>query len=116
MNSDFFMRKGILHLFYSDELLNCSLELFPMLKENLVQMLPESDARVDDFLDLLTMLLSMVSFSNQRAYHGIIAAMVANKYGMRNYMLNKFEAPPTTAEFLKSTNFTSDEVFGEIYS
>ena len=115
MNSDFFMHKGLLDLFYTDELLNCSLELFPMLKENLVQMLPESDARVDDFLDLLTKLLSMVSFSNQRAYHGIIAAMVANKYGMRNYMLNKFEAP-TTAEFLKSTNFTSDEVFGEIYS
>ena len=32
VNSDFFMRKGLLDSFYTDELLSCSLELLPMLK------------------------------------------------------------------------------------
>ena len=55
----------------------------------------------------------MVSFSNQRSYHGLIASIVANKFGMRNYVLNKFEANPHTADFLKRSNYTTDEVFGD---
>ena len=113
VNSDFFARKALLDAFYSDQLLNCALEIIPKFKANLDEVLDETDTKVDDFLDLFKKLLSMVSFSNQRAYHGLIAAIVANKFGMRNYILNKFETNTHTSDFLRRSNYTTDDVFGE---
>ena len=91
--------------------MNCSIELVPLLKTKLVEIVPDLD---ESFLDLLLKLLSMVSLSNQRTYHGLTAAIVSNKFGLRNHILNKFDAPHTTAEVLKGSNFASDEVFGDL--
>ena len=54
VNSDYFMRKALLDAYYTDELLNCSLEFLPLLKD-----------------------------------------------GLPNYVLNKFEAPNATFNFIE---------------
>ena len=65
-------------------------------------------------LEYLEKLLAMVSLSNQRTYHGQIASIVANKAGMRNYVLNKFQVPAVMAKTLKGTDFAYEGVFGDL--
>ena len=59
VNSDFFARKALLDSFYTDELLTCALELLPKLKKNL-EMIPETDTGVDEFLDLFSSASSLL--------------------------------------------------------
>ena len=56
----------------------------------------------------------MISLSNQRTFHGLTAAIVANKSGLRNHVLNKFQVPASMAEVLRGTDFASEGVFGEL--
>ena len=58
----------------------------------------------------------MISLSNQRSYHGQTAAIVANKSGLRNYVLSKSPVPASTAEVLRGTDFAAEGVFGELPS
>ena len=82
-----------------------------MLKAQLQVDHPEMDK---SSLDFLLKLLSMISLSNQRSYHGQTAAIVANKSGLRNYVLNKFQVPASTAEVLRGTDFAAEGVFGDL--
>ena len=60
--------------------------------------------------------MGLLSLSNQRSVHGQIAAFVANKSGLRKFVLNKFQLPATTAKVLRGTDFATEGVFGEIPS
>ena len=80
VNVDYFMRKSLFDAFCSEELLGCALGFIPMLKSQLQVDHPDMDKSALDFFQKL---LSMISLSNQRSYHGQIASIVANKSGMR---------------------------------
>ena len=80
------MRKSLFDSFYAEELLGCDLGFIPLLKVELRVKYPNMD---NSALELLEKLLAMVSQSNQRSYHDKIASIVANKAGMRNYVLFK---------------------------
>ena len=87
------------------------MEFVTKLKSQLRVEHPEMDK---SSLDFLLKLLSMISLSNQRSYHGQTAAIVANKSGLRNYVLNKFQVPASMAEVLRGKDFASEGVFGEL--
>ena len=111
-NVDYFMRKGLFNSFYSEELLGCALGFIPLLKTELRVKYPKMDNSALEFLEKL---LAMVSLSNQRSYHGQIASIIANKTGMRNYVLFKFQVTAVTAKNLKGTDFASEGFFWGIF-
>ena len=43
-----------------------------------------------------------------------MAALVANKMGMRNSVLNKFKVPANTSKTLRGANFSCEGVFGDL--
>ena len=113
VNVDYFLRSSLYDAFYTEELLGCALEIVPMLKAQLQADYPGMDK---SSLDFLLKLLSLISLSNQRSFHGQTAAIVANKSGLRNYVLSKFQVPASTAEVLRGTDFAAEGVFGELPS
>ena len=63
-------------------------------------------------LDFLLKLLSLISLSNQKSFHGQIAAFVANKSGLRKFVLSKFQVPATTVKVLRGTDLATERVWG----
>ena len=72
VNVDYFMRKALLDAYYTDELLNNAIEFVPLLRTKLLKDNPDLD---QSSLDLMYILVSMISLSNQRTYHGLTAAI-----------------------------------------
>ena len=108
---DYFLRNCLYDTFFSEDLLGCAFEIAIMLRAQLETDHPGIDK---EYLDFLLKLLGLLSLSNQRSVHGQIAAFVANKYGLRKYVLNKLQVPATTARVLRGTDFATEGVFGEI--
>ena len=108
---DYFLRNCLYDAFFTEELLGCALEIVPMLKAELQADYPGMDK---SSLDFLLKLLSLISLSNQKSFHGQITAFVANKSGLRKFVLSKFQVPATMAEVLRGTDFAAEGIFGEI--
>ena len=64
-------------------------------------------------VDFLQDILGLIAFSNQRTIHNNVAALIANRTGMREKVLSRFDLPPKTRQ-MKSSAFTSVGVFGEL--
>ena len=72
------------------------------------------DGFTSNAIDFLQDILGLIQFSNQRAIHNVIAALTANKTGMREKVLARFDVPPKTRQMLKFSAFTSESVFGNL--
>ena len=53
-------------------------------------------------VDFLEKILGLISFSNQRATHNNVAALVANRTAMRQQVMSRLQVPPKTAQMLKN--------------
>ena len=107
-NVDYFMRNSLFDSLYTEELLGCALGFIPLLNAELRGKFLDLDNSALEFLEKL---LCLVSLSNQRSYHGQIASIVANKAGMRNHVLNKFQVPAVTSKTLKGTESFLTKLF-----
>ena len=87
-----------------------------------MQFIPKFRAEMNELYDKLTSgamdfledILGLISFSNQRAIHNNVAALVANRTAMRDQVMSRLEVPPKTRQMLKNSSFTSVGVFGEL--
>ena len=110
-STDLFQRGGLFDIFYSDELVSCAIDVIPVIREELSQSFEDIDLSAFDFLSKL---LALISLSNQRSFHNQMAALVSNKMGMRDAVLNKFKVPANTSKFLRGSDFACEGVFGDL--
>ena len=88
-NTDYFQRASLFDGFYSEELINSALAFMPVLKEQLQAAFGNFNAVFNsESIDFLEKLIALISLSNQRGIHNLIAAFVSNKTGMRNHVLS----------------------------
>ena len=111
VNSDHFMRQGLTDAFYSEKLLTIAMQFIPKFRK---EMEDHYEGFTSNAVDFLQDILGLIQFSNQRAIHNVIAALTANKTGMREKVLSRFDVPPKTRQMLKYSAFTSQSVFGEL--
>ena len=62
------------------------------------------DGSTSNAVDFIQDILGLIQFSNQRSFHNIIAAITANKSGMREKELARLNVPPK--------NSPNVEIFG----
>ena len=111
VNSDLFMRQGLTDAFYTEELLTIAMQFIPKFRK---EMEDHYDGFTSNVVDFLQDILGLIQFSNQRSIHNNIAALTANKAGMREKVLARFDVPPKTRQILKYSAFTSESVFGKL--
>ena len=111
VNTDYFLRQGMIDTFYTEELVNCAMQFTSKVRDELREMFGYFTSEAVDFLEKI---LGLISFSNQRATHNNVAALVANRTAMRQQVMSRLQVPPKTAQMLKNSSFTSEGVFGEL--
>ena len=110
VNSDYFMRQGLTDAFYSDELLTAAMQFIPKFRQ---EMEDHYDHFTSGAVDFLQDILGLIAFSNQRTIHNNVAALIANRTGMREKVMSRFDVPPKMRQMLKNSSFTSVGVFSE---
>ena len=106
---DSILRRAMLDNFSLDEYLQLIIELLPTIEKEDTP--PE--VKLDN-LDLVFRLVVLIAEGNQRSGQSLMAAFVANKLAMRDVVLNKFNAPLTSRQILRGSNFLSPNLFGPL--
>ena len=109
---DALIRSGLLDSLVARELLEMMHLLFPLIKEELTSLLGKEVESPS--LSLLEDLTCFASFNNDRSTHTQMAALVNNKLSLRDQVLRRFSAPPSTAQILRGLNFAGDQLFGPL--
>ena len=65
-------------------------------------------------LDSVMQLLLLGAETNVRTEQQVVGALVANKVGLRDRVLNSFIMPTWTKNTLRGSNFLSDKLFGDL--
>ena len=108
---DLYMKQGLTDACYSDELLTTALQFMPKFRQEMDDHFGEFTSPAVGFIQYM---FGLIQFSNQRCIHNMVAAITANKSGMREKVLGKFTVPPKTRQMLKYSSFTSESVFGHL--
>ena len=95
VNTDYFLRQGLTDAFYSDELITAAMQFIPKFRQ---EMEDHYDHFTSGAVDFLQDILGLISFSNQRAIHNNVAALIANRTGMREKVMSRFDVPPKTRQ------------------
>ena len=107
---DVFQRAGLYDSFYSGEILDIMLSLIPIIFD---EIFAYTQHEVDiPSLSLMEKLICHSIFSNDRAVHNQSAGFVINKLALRDSVLSKYQAPASTVNILRGSDFKCDNLFG----
>ena len=109
---DVFQRAGLYDSFYSGEILDIMLSLIPIIFDE-ISVYSQQEVEIPS-LSLMEKLICQSIFSNDRAVHNQSAGFVINKLALRDSVLNKYQAPTSTVNILRGSDFTCDNLFGPI--
>ena len=113
VNTDHFLRQGLLEAFYADKLINIGMETMKNMSAEL-DIILQGHPMAGEAVSFITDLFGLISFSNMRYIHNSTAAIIANKTALRQQIMNKLIVPPKTAQMLKNSSFICKGLFGDL--
>ena len=107
---DSFLRKELHEGFLADQLVEISLELFPMIEQEIEDV--TNEPRELSTLQCLKTLIMLIGHSVTRDTHIKTAAFVTNSLSIRDKIFANFEVPTKTKNILRGSGFLSPHPFG----
>ena len=106
------IRSGLMDSLIARELLEMGHLLFPRILDELTSQLGAEV--VSPSLSLLEDLICFTSFNTDRSICTQMAALSNNKLSLRDQVLKRFSAPPSSAKILRGLSFAGGHLFGPL--
>lgn len=111
---DVLLRSAQLDNYLQDEYLDIILDVLPKLMDTLRVRGDDFVAEATSHVDLLRKVTTFAAETNQRSGQSILAALTSNKLALRDSVLNRFTAHPSSRAVVRGSSFLSHNLFGPL--